>query len=179
MKKTFLFALLLAAALLVRPATVIAGTLDLAIIQLNGLAEIEEINDALRGENLASAAFGDRFQVKNARLRGTPVLFSQTLGVTPGRPFGSSTRIGGQRAEVEGKLGSNDLQARIVLSEGMEANLRRFSQSVYQGNGPLVPGAPRVLGLRQVDLRQPSTVKGRAKMTTTQLSVVLLYQYRR
>jgi len=166
-------------ALLFSTLGVTGGTLDLAIIQFNGLAEVEEINEGLKGETLAKAAFGDRFQVKNSRLRGIPVLFAQTLGVNPGSAFGSSTRIGGQRAEVEGRLGATDLQASIALSEGMEANLRRFSRSVYKGSGPLVAGQPRVLGLRQVDLRSPSTTKGRAKMTTTQLTVALLYQYRR
>jgi hypothetical protein len=178
MKLNRSFAAAFAAVLITSTAT-FAATLDLAIIQLNGLAEVEELNAALQGENLAKATVGDRFQVKDSRLKGVPVLFAQTLGVNPGSAFSSSTRIGGQRAEVEGRIGANELQATIALSEGMEAHLRRFSRSVYQGKGPLVAGPPRVLGLRQVDLRQPSTTKGRAKMTTTQLTIVLIYQYKR
>lgn len=159
--------------------TALGGTLDLAIIQLNGPAEVEEINDALRGETLSKAALGDRFQVKNSRLRGVPVLFAQTFAANPGNAFKSSTRIGVQRAEVEGFLGMNDLQAAVALSEGIVGNFRRFSRSVYQGKSPLVDGQPRVLGLRQVDARAPTTTKGRAKITTTQSTIALLYQFRR
>lgn len=167
-----------AAALVLTISSLAAGTLDLAVIQINGLVDAAGINESLRGENLAKATIGDRLDVRDSRLRGVPVLFGQTIGVSPGNKFGSVTRIGAQRAEVEGSLGSNEIQASIAISEGMEAHLRRFSRSVYKGNAPLVRGPVQVLGIRQVDLRSPTVTKGRSKMTTTQLTVLVLYQYR-
>jgi hypothetical protein len=156
-----------------------AGTLDLAVIQFNTTVEEEEINEALRGVSLARATVGDRMEVKNTRLNGVPVLFSQTTGITPGAPFGSSTRVGVQRAIVEGNTRNNTLTAKVAISEGMESGLRRFSQTVYQGRGPLSTGDPKVFGLRQIESRQPSTVKGRTRMVNTSSTVALLYQYRR
>jgi hypothetical protein len=156
-----------------------AGTLDLAIIQINAVVEEAEINEALRGESLARASFGDRLQVKNSRFNGIPVLFSQTMGITPGANFGNSTRVGVQRADVSGNTRNNVLTAEIAISEGMEGALRRFSRTVYQGRGALTTGDPKVFGIRQIDQRIPSTVKGRTRMTNTQTTVALLYQYRR
>jgi hypothetical protein len=155
-----------------------AGTLDLAVVQFSGIVEEEQINQALEGQELAKAAFGDRFEIRDRRLRSSPVLFSQTLSVRSGDRFLSSTRVGGQRAEVEGQIGRDRLNAQVVLSEGIQKPLRRFSQLVYRGNGPLISGPARVLGLRQIDSRQTTGPRGQARVETTQTTVALIYQFR-
>lgn len=154
-----------------------AGTLDLAVVQFSGIVEEADINQALQGQNLAKAAFGDRLEIRDRRLRGSPVLFSQTLTVRKGENFLSSTRVGGQRAEVKGQVGHDRISAQVALSEGIQKPLRRFSQLVYRGEGRLVSGPPRVLGLRQIDTRQPSGVRGQTRVTTEQTTVALIYQF--
>ena len=170
--------LALLTALLVTLLPVSAGTLDLAVVQLTGLVAEEDVNQALEGQNLREAAFGDRFEIRDQSFRGSPVLFSQTLGVRLGDRFLSSMRVGGQRAEVEGQISANQLKAQVVISEGVQKPLRRFSQMAYRGQGRLVTGPARVLSLRQVDVRQPSVVRGQARVASEQFTIALLYQYR-
>ena len=174
----FLMGLVLSG-VLIFPSAATAGTLDLAVVQFAGLVDESTVNQSLEGQILAKATFGDRFEVKDRSLSGAPVLFSQSLTVNLGENFLSSTRLGGQRAEVEGQIGTSRLAARIALSEGVEKPLRRFSRLVYRGEGPLVQGSARVLSLRQIDSREPTVVRGKSRMETTQMTMALIYQYRR
>jgi len=164
---------------LLAPVTALAGNLDLVVLQFPSAVEVDALRDALRGEKLAAISDGDRVRSGNSLLRGTPVLFAQTMTVPQAGRFATSTRLGNERAEVDGRIENSNLTVDISLSTGVEAPLRRFSRSVFRGSGPLRPGDPQILSIREVTSKQPSVSKGKTRMTTSQSTIALIYQFRR
>ena len=61
--------------------------------------------------------------------------------------------------------------------EGVKGGLRSFQKKVYTGSGPLPPGSPHVLGVRQLKGRFPNVVKDQTRMQSYFLTTVVLGQY--
>lgn len=169
--------ILLAFGLLLGLSSVLqAGTLTFAVLQFSSLVEEGELREALAGESLRGVTGKDRMDSRNALLRNVPILFSQEVRVARGSGFANTTRLGAQQATVEGRV-ADSISLQVTLSEGVDAGLRRFSQSVYRGEGALVSGRPQVLSLRQVDSRTQTAQRGRPRMVTNQFTIALVYQF--
>lgn len=154
-----------------------AGRLDVAVIQFPELKNAEELEAALANANLAELADADRTRTDVSYLKGGTVLFAQSLGASPGTKFASSTRLRNQKAEVEGQLGSGTVSVAITTTEGVKAGLRSVESRVYNGQGSLPAGSPRVLSIRQIKGKAPHVEKGQAKMKTYDLSTAIIAQY--
>jgi hypothetical protein len=158
-------------------ATLLAGRLDLAVVQFpeeKGPAEHEQ---ALGSVKLFELTNSDRTRSNQAYLKGGTVLFAQRLSALSGSQFSTSTRLKNSSADVEGSLGRGTISISISLMEGVKVGLRTFEKKVYTGSGSLSSGPPRVLGVRQFKGRFPSVVKGQTKMESYFLTTVVLAQY--
>ena len=158
-------------------ATLVAGRLDLAIIQFPEEKASAELENALAKVNLSEIANADRTRTTQPYLKGGYVLFAQRLAVSPGSGFWTATRLKNASAEVEGHLGAGSVSVSISLMEGVKAGLRTFQKKVYTGSGPLAPDLPRLLGVRHIHGRSPSFVKGQTKMESYHLTTVVVAQY--
>jgi hypothetical protein len=74
-------------------------------------------------------------------------------------------------------MSAGTISVSISLMEGVKAGLRTFQKKVYTGSGPLPPGSPHVLGVRQIKGRSPNVLKGQTKMESYFLTTVVLAQY--
>lgn len=171
--RTFLFCLIAAASL----SSVLAGRLDIAVIQFPEEKSPEGLNGALSGESLFDLTNSDRTMTKESYLKGGYVLFAQSLSVSPGAPFASVTRIKNERADVQGKLAGGSLDLSIEIMEGVKAGLRSFQNKLYSGSAALSPGAPQVLSIRRIRGKAPQVIKGQAKMERYDLTTAVIAQY--
>jgi hypothetical protein len=158
-------------------ATLVAGRLDIAIIQFPEEKAPAELESTLAKVNLFEITNADRTRTTQPYLKGGYVLFAQRLPASPGSSFSTATRLKNASAEVEGQLGAGSVSVSISLMEGVKAGLRTFQKKVYSGSGALPPGSPRVLGVRQIRGRFPSIVKGQTKMENYSQTTVVVAQY--
>ncbi len=158
-------------------ATLVAGRLDVAIIQFPEEKTPAELDSTLAKVNLFEITNADRTRTTQPYLKGGYVLFAQRLPASPGSRFATATRLKNASAEVEGQLGAGSVSVSITLMEGVKAGLRTFQKKVYSGSGALPPGSPRVLGVRQIRGRFPSIVKGQTKMESYNQTTVIIAQY--
>jgi hypothetical protein len=158
-------------------ATVIAGQLDVAVIQFPEEKTPAELEKALVKVDLFEMTNADRTRTTHPYLKGGSVLFAQRFSALPPSRFSTVTRLKSASADVEGHLGTANLSLSISLMEGVKAGLRTFQKKVYTGSGRLASGSPHVLGLRQVHGRSPNVVKGQTKMESYFLTTVVLAQY--
>jgi hypothetical protein len=158
-------------------ATLAAGRLDVAVIQFPEEKAPAELENALAKVNLFELTNADRTRTTQSYLKGGSVLFAQRLSVSPGSRFWTATRLKNASAEVEGRLEAGGVSVSISLMEGVRAGLRTFQKKVYVGSGPLPPGPPRLLAVRQLSGRFPSIVKGQAKMDSYHQTIVVVAQH--
>ncbi|HEY5706574.1 MAG TPA: hypothetical protein VIS96_13480 [Terrimicrobiaceae bacterium] len=158
-------------------ASLVAGRLDVAIIQFPEQKAAAELESALAKVNLFEMTNADRTRTTHPYLKAGYVLFGQRLPVSPGLNFWTTTRLKNASAGVEGRLETGRVSISISLMEGVKAGLRTFQKKVYTGAGPLPPGPPRLLAIRQVSGRFPSIVKGHAKMESYHQTTVVVAQY--
>ena len=158
-------------------ATVTAGQLDVAVVQFPEEKTPAELENALAKMDLFEMTNADRTRTAHSYLKGGHVLFAQRLFALPGSQFSTSTRLKNSSADVEVNLGAGTISVAISLMEGVKAGLRSFQKKVYTGSGPLPPGSPHVLGVRQLKGRFPNVVKGQTKMESYFLTTVVLGQY--
>jgi len=154
-------------------ATLVAGRLDVAIIQFPEEKAPAELESALAKANLSEMTNADRTRTTQPYLKGGYVLFAQRLPASPGSSFWTATRLKNASAEVEGRLGAGRISVSISLMEGAKAGLRTFQKKVYTGSGALPSGPPRLLAVRQIHGRSPSIIKGQTKMESYHLTVVV------
>lgn len=154
-----------------------AGRLDVAVIQFPEPKTPEELNAALANVSLYELTDADRTRTDEPYLKGGYVIFAQSIGASPGAKFASATRLKNDRVDVEGHLGSGNVSVSITTVEGVKAGLRSIESRVYTGSGPLSPGAPQVLSIRQIKGKAPHVEKGQAKMKTYDLTTALIAQY--
>jgi len=158
-------------------ATLLAGRLDVAIIQFPEEKAPAELENALAKVNLFEMTNADRTRTTQPYLKGGYVLFAQRLAASPGSSFSTATRLKNASADVEGHLGAGNISVSVSLMEGVKAGLRTFQKKVYNGSGALPPGSPHVLSVRQIRGQSPSVIKGHAKMESYHLTTVLAAQY--
>ncbi len=157
--------------------TLVAGRLDVAVIQFPEEKTPAELQSAFNTINLFEIANADRTRTANAYLQGGYVLFAQRLPAAPGSSFSTSTRLKNLSAEVAGRLDRDSIALSISLMEGIKTGLRTFQKKVYAGSGPLSAGSPRVLGIRQVRGRSANVVKGETRMQSYFLTTIVVAQY--
>jgi hypothetical protein len=167
----FLFLLLLAA------PVALAGHLDLAVIQFQGEKEPAEISAALARVALGEVTDGDKTRTGESALRGGNVLFAQRLVVSPGAKFSTSTRLGNQRADVNGSFAAGTLKAEVALIEGVRAGLRNYQTRTYRGAAAPTGSRPVLLSLVRREVSAPSVVKGKAKLEKSTFTTILAGQY--
>ena len=114
-------------------ATLVAGRLDVAIIQFPEEKAPAELESALAKVNLSEMTNADRTRTTQPYLKGGYVLFAQRLPASPGSSFSTATRLKNASAEVEGQLGAGSVSVSISLMEGVKAGLRTFQKKVYSG----------------------------------------------
>ena len=158
-------------------ATLVAGRLDVAVIQFPEEKAPAELENALAKVNLFELTNADRTRTTQSYLKGGSVLFAQRLPALPGSSFSTATRLKNANADVEGHLGAGRVSVSISLTEGVKAGLRTFQKKVYTGSGALPPGSPHVLSVRQISGRFPSIVKGQTKMESYHQTTVVVAQY--
>lgn len=164
-------------ALAVSLGTSLAGRLDLAVIQFPENKSVEQIEAAFSVESLFDVTNSNRTMSSEKDLKGGYVIFAQSLPIGRGGSFNYSTRIGNERADVQGVLSASGLEASVEIIEGAKAGLRSYQNRVYSGGAALPNGQARVLSMRQIKGKAPYVVKGQAKMDTYSLTTVLIAQY--
>ena len=157
--------------------TLLAGQLDIAVIQFPEQKNPTELQSAFATVDLFELTDADRTRSSNAYLKCGYVLFAQRLRAVPGASFSTATRLKNSSASVTGRLDHATTALSISLVEGIKAGLRAFGKKVYTGSGPLPPGAPHVLGVRQVRGRSSSVVKEQTRIQSYFLTTVVVAQY--
>lgn len=171
--------LILALGLLSAPfLNLFAGRLDIAVIQFPGTYEPGVIEEALGRVELFEITDADRTRTTESVLKGGSVVFAQSLPISPGGSFATSTRLKNLRADVEGRLGSGHLNATITITEGVKAGIRNFERRSYSGSGPLSAGAPQVISSRTVKLKLTSAIRGQQKKEEANYTTVVAAQYK-
>lgn len=168
--------LLTALALVLAATPVFAGRLDIAVIQFGSERTPEELAAALSRSNLSEITNSDRTITSENELKAGNVLFAQSFVASPGARFATSTRLGNQRADVEGQLGSGRVSVNIDIIEGVKLGLRNYATSNYNGSGP-VSAAPQIISMKQTRIKGPQVEKGQTKMRTLYLTTILVAQY--
>ncbi|MBN8711201.1 MAG: hypothetical protein BGO12_10250 [Verrucomicrobia bacterium 61-8] len=168
--------LLTALALVLAVTPVFAGRLDIAVIQFGSERTPEELAAALSRTNLSEITNSDRTITSENELKAGNVLFAQSFVASPGAGFATSTRLGNQRADVKGQLGSGRVSVNIDIIEGVKLGLRNYATSNYNGSGP-VSSAPQIISMKQTRIKGPQVEKGQTKMRTLYLTTILVAQY--
>lgn len=168
--------LLTALALVLAATPVFAGRLDIAVIQFGSERTPEELAAALSRTNLSEITNSDRTITSENELKAGNVLFAQSFVASPGAGFATSTRLGNQRADVKGQLGSGRVSVNIDIIEGVKLGLRNYATSNYNGSGP-VSSAPQIISMKQTRIKGPQVEKGQTKMRTLYLTTILVAQY--
>lgn len=158
-------------------ASAFAGRLDIAVVQFPEEKGAAELENALAGQSLFETTNADRTVTKVPYLKGGTVVFAQSIGVAPGGSFGGSTRLGNERADVQGSFKNGTVSVTIEVVEGIKAGLRSIQTRKYSGSGALPGTNPGILSMSLVKGKAPYVVKGQAKMETYGLTVVLFAQY--
>ena len=157
--------------------TLLAGQLDVAVIQFPEEKSLTELQSAFATVNLFQMSNADRTRTANPYLKGGNVLFAQRFPASPGLSFSTSTRLKNLSAEVTGRLDHGRIALSISLMEGVKAGLRTFQKKVYAGAGSFSPGSPHVLSFRQRRGRSPSVAKDQTRMQSYFLTAVVVAQY--
>ncbi len=157
--------------------TASAGRLDIAVVQFPDPKTLEQLNGALSGSSLFELTNSNRTMTGEADLKGGKVIFAQSITTGANGAFGSSTRLGDQRADVSGSLSGGSVTVKIEIMEGVKAGLRSFQNKIFSGNGSLAGGSPQVLSMRIIRGKAPNVIKGQAKVVTYELSTAVIAQY--
>lgn len=158
-------------------ATATAGRLDIAVIQFPEPKTPEQLNAALSSGSLFDLTNSSRTMTSESDLKGGTVIFAQSITTSGSGAFGSSTRLGDQRADVSGALNGGSVNLKIEIMEGVKAGLRSFQNKIFSGNGSLAGGKPQVLSMRIIKGKAPNVTKGVAKLVTYELSTAVIAQY--
>ncbi len=175
MRPTLLFAVALS--LLLAPLTARAGRLDIAVMQFTDKRDAGAIAQALQEVDLVKITDSDRTETNVPALRGGWVIFTQSLGISPGGSFGSSTRLTNQRADVSGSLNGTNLSVKITILEGVKVGLRKFTENTYEASGSVAGGVPQLVGVRQTKNKTQTAIKGRTTITYMNFTTIVAARY--
>ena len=151
-----------------------SGQLHLAVIQFPEAKTAAQLDEALKGVSLDGLTNSNRTMTKVSFLKGGYVIFSQSFPAAA--RFKSATRLSNNRADVEGSLANGKIGVSIVLSEGVAAGLRRFSQRTFHGSSNLKPGQPHVVGIRQITEKTRQVSRGDISIKQTDYCSVIIAQ---
>ena len=155
---------------------VLAGELNVAVIQFPEEKSLVELQSAFATVNLFEITNADRTRTSHPYLKGGTVLFAQRFAAAPGGSFFTSTRLKNFSSDVTGRLNPASIAVSISLMEGSKGGLRTFQRKIYAGSGPL-SAAPQVLGFRQVRGRSPNVLRDQTRMQSYFLTIVVVAQY--
>jgi len=160
--------------LLFLPLTAHAGRLEIAVIQFKDKREPEMVAEALRQVDLAKITDSDRTETKEKWLTSGWVVFAQSLNVSPGGNFASSTRLTNQRADVSGSLNGSQLSVEITILEGVKIGLRKYTQRSYAGSGSVAGGVPQLISMAR---GSGKTANSFGKVSSYDFSTIIAASY--
>ncbi|MDD5198318.1 MAG: hypothetical protein PHC88_00815 [Terrimicrobiaceae bacterium] len=169
--------LLLAAVSFLTPLAAHAGRLDIAVMQFTDPRDPTAMAQALNGVDLAQITDSDRTETNVPALRGGYVVFTQTLAVSPGGKFASTTRLTNQRADVSGSLNGSRLSVSIRILEGVKIGLRKFRESLYTGSASVAGGVPQLISVAQRIGKTQTAIKGRATIVSYNYTTIIAARY--
>ncbi|MGH8045719.1 MAG: hypothetical protein ACREKL_00610 [Chthoniobacterales bacterium] len=174
MRTTVLFA---AVVLFVTMLSARAGRLDIAIVQFSDERDQASIEASLGKVDLMKVVNSDRMETGVSGLRGGDVLFVQSVPATSGMSFSNSTRLGIQRADVEGALSGSNVSVRVTIFQGVKVGLRKFRSTEYTGAGSVAGGGARLISYSQSTNKSQTMVKDRSTTITYKLTTIMIAQY--
>ncbi len=154
-----------------------AGRLDIAILQFSDKRDATAMAEALRTVDLLQISDSDRTETNVPALRGGNVVFTQSIGISSGSKFASSTRLTNQRADVSGSLNGSNLSVEITILEGVKVGLRKYRQSTYSGSGSVAGGVPQLISVRQSAGKTQEAIKGRARIISYDFTSIIAARY--
>jgi hypothetical protein len=172
MRTSVLFAAL--ATLFFAPLAAQAGRLDIAVIQFTDKRDTAMIAEALRSVDLPKITDSDRTETKVKGLSAGWVIFTQSLNVSPGGKFASSTRLTNQRADVSGSLHGSDLSVQVTILEGVKIGLRKYRQNSYAGSGSVAGGVPQLIA---VNRSTGKTANSRGRVSSFDFTTIIAAVY--
>lgn len=158
-------------------SSVLAGRLDIAVLQFSDARDPDAVAAALQQVNLLEITNSDRTETNVPALRGGNVVFVQSLGVPGNGLFANSTRLSNQRADVSGSLKSGVLSVEITIEEGVDVGLRKFTRRSYSGSGSVANRGVQLLSVKQSKGRTQTAIKGQAKLTSYDFTTIVVGQY--
>lgn len=158
-------------------AEAFAGQLTLAVIQYTDARDADSLAAGFAGVDLAEVTNSDQVESRDSSIRGGRVLFAQSIPVGNSTSISSSTRLGALRADVSGRFNQPTVQAEIVIQDGVNVGIRKFSRSVYAGSGRLSGTTPAIISIRESSGRSQTAVKGQAKLTTYNFTTLMVAQW--
>ncbi len=172
MRTSVLFAAI--ASLFLAPMAAQAGRLDIAVIQFTDKRDPDVIAEALHGVDLATITDSDRTETKVPGLSAGWVIFTQSLNVSSGGSFSSSTRLTNQRADVAGSLSGTKLSVQVTILEGVKIGLRKYKQSSYSGTGSVAGGVPQLISVAR---STGKTANSRGRVTSFDFTTIIAAVY--
>jgi hypothetical protein len=154
-----------------------AGRLDIAILQFVDDRDQASVEAALGEVNLLKVTDSDRTETNVRGLRGGNVIFVQSLPISAGQSFSSSTRLDNRRADVSATLSGTSLSVRVLLMEGVKVGLRKYRETIFEGAGPVGGGRPHLLSFQHSTNKSMTLVKDRQKTITYDLTTIVIGQY--
>jgi len=152
-----------------------AGRLDIAVIQFTDKRESATIAEALHGVDLAKITDSDRTETKVPGLSAGWVIFTQSLNVSSGGKFASTTRLSDQRADVVGSLNGSNLSVQVTILEGVKIGLRKYKQNTYSGSGSVAGGVPQLVGVTR---STGKTANSRGRIISYDYTTIIAAVYR-
>lgn len=155
-----------------------AGQLTIAVIQYMDARNADSLAAGFAATTLSEVTDSNKVEARDSAIRGGRVLFSQTIPVGKNTSFASSTRLGVMRADVSGKFNQPNLKVEVVVQEGVDVGIRKFSQSVFAGSGALANSNPTIISIRESTGKTQTAVKGNATLKTYNFTTLVLAQWK-
>lgn len=163
--------------LLTTSLTAHAGRLDVFILQFTDDREQALIEEALPKVEMLKVTNSDRTETSVKGLRGGNVVFVQSLPISAGQNFASSTRLDNRRADVSGSLSGSSVSVKVTLMEGVKVGLRKFKEFTYEGAGAVGGGVPHLISIQRSTNTSMTMVKDRQKTITYDSTTIMIAQY--
>jgi hypothetical protein len=162
---------------LAAPLTAQAGRLDIFILQFVDERDQASIEEALGKVDMLKVTNSDRTETSVKGLRGGNVIFVQSLPISTGQNFASSTRLDNRRADVSGTLSGSSVSVRVTLMEGVKVGLRKYKEFVYEGAGAIGGGVPHLISINRSTNKTMEMVKDRQRTITYDSTTIIIAQY--
>lgn len=159
------------------PLTAHAGRLDIFILQFIDDRDQASIEEALGKVDMLKVTNSDRTETSVRGLRGGNVIFVQSLPISAGQSFSSSTRLDNRRADVSGSLSGSNVVIRVLLMEGVDVGLRKYKEFSYEGSGAIGGGVPHLIAIRHSSNKTMEMVKDRQRTITYDSTTIMVAQY--